>query len=67
MGSAVLPNIKPGDIKFMENILSVGKFNINNALRIQAVLGRAEAIHQGSRLDSWNEPNDGEWICASVQ
>lgn len=42
MGSAVLPNIKPGDIKFMENILSVGKIQHKYTLRIQAVLGRTQ-------------------------
>lgn len=41
MGRSVLPNIAPGDIEFMENILSVGAIQHKYAIRIQAVLGRA--------------------------
>ena len=41
MGKAVLPDIEPGDIEFMEKVLSIGSIQHKYAMRIQAVLGRA--------------------------
>jgi transposase len=41
MGSAVLPNIEPGEIEFLEKILSAGNIQHKYAIRLQAVIGRA--------------------------